>query len=137
MVNDQQSQSIYAYCFRKEAGNWVQKWIVRDGIAACEVDATCQFYPGSLSVTDADNNNAAEVCFLYHLSCKGDVSPDDKKLILYEGQTKYAIRGSAILEMNGQREGGQKNVDPSFQKAPESLLALANARWDKFGLTRY
>lgn len=137
MTNDQQSQSISVYCYRKALDTWALQWTVRDGIAACEVDATCQYYPGSLSVTDVDTNNLAEICFLYHLSCKGDASPDDKKLILYEGKVKYAIRGSTILEMNGQREGGQKNIDPSFQKAPKSILDLANERWDKFGLTRY
>jgi len=137
MTNDRQSQSISAYCYRRASDTWALQWSVRDGIMDCEVDATCQFYPGSLSVTDVDNNNTAEICFLYHLSCKGDVSPDDKKLILYEGRSKYAIRGSAILEMNGQQEGGQKNADLSFQKAPKALLDLANTRWDKFGLTRY
>ncbi|MBK7433331.1 MAG: hypothetical protein IPI66_05040 [Chitinophagaceae bacterium] len=137
MVNDQQNQRITAYAYKKESGAWKQKWLVQDKISGCEVDATCTFFPGSLSVTDVDHNNVGEVCFLYKLSCKGDVSPDDKKLILYEGSAKYAIRGNTILEYSGGREGGAKNIDPSFNKASKELLEYANSRWELFGLTRY
>lgn len=137
MVNDMQSQRIYAYCFKKEAGAWKPTWQVKDGISDCEVDATCMIFPGSLSVSDADSNGVAEVSFLYHLSCKGDVSPDEKKLIMYEGLNKYAIRGSTIIQFPNGREGGQKNIDPSFTKAPRALLDHANKRWEMFGLMKY
>lgn len=137
MVNDMQSQRIYAYCFKKEAGAWKPIWQVKDGISDCEVDATCMIFPGSLSVSDADSNGVAEVSFLYHLSCKGDVSPDEKKLIMYEGPNKYAIRGSTIIQFPNGREGGQKNIDPSFNKAPGALLDHANKRWEMFGLMKY
>jgi len=36
---------------------------------------------------------------------QGDVSPDEKKLIMYEGPKKYAIRGATIMEINGSKEG--------------------------------
>jgi hypothetical protein len=137
MVNGTQSQRIYAYCYKKEAGAWKQKWLVQDRIDDCEVDATCEFLPQSLTVTDNDKNNTAEVTFLYKLSCKGDVSPDQKKLIMYEGNQKYAIRGTTIIEYNGGKEGGDKKIDPVFNNAPRSLLDFANIQWDKFGLTRY
>ena len=137
MVNDMQSQRIYAYCFKKETGAWKPKWQVKDGIADCEVDATCMIFPGSLSVSDVDSNDVAEVSFLYRLSCKGDVSPDEKKMIMYEGLTKYAIRGYTIIQIGDGREGGQKNIDPSFNKAPKALLDHANKRWEMFGLMKY
>ena len=137
MVKDMQSQRIYVYCFKKEGDAWKPKWQVKDGIADCEVDATCTIFPGSLSVSDVDSNNIAEVSFLYRLSCKGDVSPDEKKLIMYEGLAKYAIRGSTILQFPEGREGGQKSVDPSFNKAPKALLDHANKRWEMFGLMKY
>ena len=137
MVNDKQSQHINAYCFKKEGGVWKQKWLVQDRIDDCEVDATCQFLPQSLTITDNDKNNVAEVTFLYKLSCKGDVSPDSKKLIMYEGSQKYAIRGTTILQINGGKEGGDKKIDPSFNNAPKTLLDFANQQWDKFGITKY
>jgi hypothetical protein len=135
--NGQQSSAIYAYCFVQSGGAWQKEWEVKDRIDACEVDATCEFLPGSFTVTDNDNNNIGEVCFLYKLSCKGDVSPDEKKLIMYEGANKYAIRGSTIIEYNGGKEGGDKKIDASFTKAARPLLDFANSQWDKFGTTKY
>jgi len=70
MINDQQNQRIYAYCFKKESEGWKRQWLVQDKIENCEVDATCEFFPGSLTVTDNDKNNIGEVTFLYKLSCK-------------------------------------------------------------------
>ncbi len=133
----QQSGAIYAYCFIQSGGAWQKEWEVKDRIDDCEVDATCEFLPNSFTVTDNDGNNIGEVCFLYKLSCKGDVSPDEKKLIMYEGANKYAIRGSTILEYNGSKEGGDKKIDASFTKAAKPLLDFANSQWDKFGTTKY
>jgi hypothetical protein len=132
-----QSGAVYAYCFIQSGGAWQKKWEVKDRIDDCAVDATCEFLPGSFTITDKDGNNMGEVCFLYKLSCKGDVSPDEKKLIMYEGMNKYAIRGSTILDYNGSKEGGDKKIDASFTKAAKPLLDFANSQWDKFGITKY
>ena len=137
MVNDQQNHRLYAYCFKKDADAWKRQWLVQDKIENCDVDATCEFFPGSLSVTDNDKNNIGEVTFLYKLSCKGDVSPDEKKLIMYEGLKKYAIRGRTLLEYNGGKEGGEKKIDSVFNSAAKPLLDFANQQWDKFGSTKY
>jgi hypothetical protein len=137
MVSEKQDQHIRAYCFKKENGAWKPSWQVQDGIADCEVDATCEFFPGSLTATDNDNNNIGEVTFLYKLSCKGDVSPDDKKLIMYQGTQKYAIRGETIIELDGKKYGGGKTPDPAISNAPKALLDYANRQWDKFGFTKY
>jgi hypothetical protein len=135
--NGQQSGAIYAYCFIQSGGAWQKEWEVKDRIDDCEVDATCEFLPNSFTITDNDGNNLGEVTFLYKLSCKGDVSPDEKKLIMYEGANKYAIRGSTILNYEGGKEGGDKKIDGSFTKAAKSLLDFANSQWDKFGITKY
>lgn len=132
-----QSAAVYAYCFIKDGKSWKKKWEVKDRVDACEVDATCEFFPKSFTITDKDANNIGEVTFLYKLSCKGDVSPDDKKLIMYEAGNKYAIRGSTIIEYAGSKEGGEKMIDPSFTKAAKPLLDFANSQWAKFGITKY
>lgn len=133
----QQAGAVYAYCFVNNRTGWKKKWEVKDRIENCEVDATCEFLPNSFTVTDNDGNNLGEVTFLYKLSCKGDVSPDEKKLIMYEGANKYAIRGSTILEYNNGKEGGDKKIDVTFTKAAKPLLNFANSQWDKFGTTKY
>lgn len=132
-----QSGAIYAYCFVQSGGVWQKEWEVKDRIDNCEVDATCEFFPGSFTITDVDKNNFGEVTFLYKLSCKGDVSPDEKKLIMYEGSQKYAIRGSTILQYPESKEGGEKKIDGSFNKGSKALLDFANSQWDKFGTEKY
>jgi hypothetical protein len=130
--NGQQSGAIYAYCFVQSGGVWQKEWEVKD-----RIDATCEFLPNSFTITDNDGNNVGEVTFLYKLSCKGDVSPDDKKLIMYEGENKYAIRGTTILQYAGSKQGGEKKIDVSFTKAAKPLLDFANSQWDKFEITRH
>ena len=131
------NKSIYAYCFAKQSDSFLKKWVVQDNITGCDLDATCEFLPGSLSITDVDNNRIAEATFLYRLSCKGDVSPHSKKLIIYQGATKFAIRGSTILQTPAGKEGGFKKIDASFTGAPKALLDYANKQWDKFGFEKY
>lgn len=132
-----QNKNIYAYCFTKQGDHFIQKWLVQDNITGCDVDATCEFLPGSLSITDADSNKIAETTFLYQLSCKGDVSPHSKKLIMYQGADKFAIRGSTILQTPAGKEGGDKKIAASFTKASKALLDYANKQWDKFGFQKY
>lgn len=134
-----QNKSIYAYCFTKQSNGYKSKWLVQDKTEACDFDATCEFFPGSLAVTDIDSNHVAEISFIYKRSCRSDVSPDSKKLIMYEGMSKYAIRGTTtiIFTKNGGKEGGDKRADDSFANAPKSLLEFANRQWDKFGLIKY
>jgi hypothetical protein len=133
----EQSQAIFANCYLKDGSYWKKRWSVQDRVDACPVDAICEFFPASFTVTDEDKNNIGEITFLYKLACKGDVSPDSKKLIMYEGGSKYAIRGSTILQFETGKEGGDKKVDASFNKAAKALLDYANAQWDKFGLVKF
>jgi hypothetical protein len=109
-----QNKSIYAYCFTKQGNAFIKKWLVQDNITGCDVDATCEFLPGSLSITDVDSNNIGETTFIYQLSCKGDVSPHSKKLIMYQGADKFAIRGATILQTPAGKEGGEKKIDDKF-----------------------
>jgi hypothetical protein len=132
-----QNKSIYAYCFTKKSDAFIKKWVVQDNIEACDFDATCEFFPGSLAATDIDSNHIAEVSFIYKLSCRSDVSPDGKKLIMYQGADKFAIRGTTILQTPAGKEGGDKKIDASFNSAPKVLLEYANKQWNKFGFEKY
>ena len=71
--------SGYVYFFLKQGDSWKRKWMVQDKVEDCSVNATYEFLLGSFAITDMDKNNRLEVIFLYKLSCKGDLSPDDKK----------------------------------------------------------
>jgi hypothetical protein len=81
--NDGSDAEIFAHCYSLE--NNQQIWKVNDFIKDCMVDIDAAFKKNTLSVTDLDKNGTAEVWMMYELACKGDVSPSDLKVIMYEG----------------------------------------------------
>lgn len=127
-------KEIYAYRYLMNGDTPEKVWEVKDFVRECPVDLRLDYIPRTLSITDLDENGIAEVAFMYVLSCKGDVSPDDVKLIMYEGNNKYAIRGTNIVsppEFISEYEG-LTNVDPSFNKAPKEFLDHAMKMWERF-----
>lgn len=131
------SAKLSAVLYQKTDSGFVQKWKMNDSISNCELDITCSFYDYHLSITDLDSNGIAEIILVYALSCKGDVSPHEKKLILYEGANKYAIRGQELMILQKDTIGGTMNIDPAFSKAPAVFLSFAKNYWGRFGLQKY
>jgi hypothetical protein len=133
------SKRITATCLMRAGEEWEVIWDVKDGIEDCELDMTAAFFANALTVTDVDKNDTAEVTMLYKLGCRGDVGPDTKKLILYEGTTKYAIRGETQIEISASKEkyGGGKKADAALLNGKPALLAFANAQWEKFGKDKF
>lgn len=129
---DNRMKELFGYHYIVNGDDLKLLWKINDFIKDCPVDITLQYMPKSMSITDLDKNGIAETTFLYRMSCKGDVSEDDMKLMMHEGETKYAIRGSMKLKMGGETYGGKMNVDASFDKAPKEFLNYAKEQWNKF-----
>lgn len=133
---DERSKELFAYQYIINGDNVKQLWKVNDFIKDCPVDVTMELFPKSISITDLDKNGIAENTFIYKMACKGDVSPDDMKLIMHEGESKYALRGSMKMIMEGQSYGGEMKPDPSFDKAPKEFLTYAKEQWSKFNTVK-
>ncbi len=105
-------------------------WRAKDFVDACEFDLTLELLEGSIEVTDLDDDGEPEISFLYQLACRSDVSPKVVKLLMYEGATKYALRGES-REQVGEHEfmGGDFKADPAFARAPPKFLEFARAKW--------
>ncbi len=130
---DIRSKELYAYHFIIGEKGSKQVWKMYDFIKECPVDLTLAYINESLNITDLDNDGIAESSLIYKMSCTGDVSADGMKLIMHEGEKKYALRGSMNLIMNGQElEKGSMKVDPSFNSAPDEFLEFAKGQWSKF-----
>lgn len=129
---DERSKELFAYQYILDGDNAKMLWKVNDFIKDCPLDITISLIPGSITVTDINKDGIAENTFLYRMACKGDVSPDDMKLIMHEGDSKYAIRGQMLMIMGGEKYGGNMNTDPSFNKAPSGFFAYAREQWKKF-----
>ncbi len=135
-LNGTAGKSLYGYHFLGDDGSQLL-WKIQDFIRDCEVDITLEYIESSLTVSDINKNGIGESAFLYKLSCKGDVSPDDLKLIMHESDKKYAIRGSMDLDVTGYGlERGVMNIDPSFKGAPDGFKDFAVDRWNKFKLEK-
>ena len=135
-LSETKGKSLYGYHFLGDDGSQLL-WKIQDFIRDCEVDITLEYIESSLAVSDINNNGIGESTFLYKLSCKGDVSPDDLKLIMHESDRKYAIRGSMDLDVTGYGlERGVMNIDASFNDAPEGFKKFAIERWNKFKLEK-
>lgn len=132
--NQPYDAELYGHHFVQKDGGWEPLWTIRDFERNCTFDITCDFVAGSLEITDLDKDGEAESWFLYRTACRSDLSPATQKLLMHEGATKYALRGLARIDVEGESYGGEYTVDPAFNGAPSVFLAGAKARWERFEL---
>lgn len=131
-------KELFGYHYIDEGTGPELLWKINDFVKDCPVDITLEFFPGSLTITDLDKDGIAESTFLYKLSCRGDVSPNELKLIMHEGERKFAIRGTTKVYAQGQGPyGGETNVDASFNEAPDVFLNYAKEQWSKYRVEKY
>jgi len=125
---------LYAFCYAIKDGVATQVWKTIDFERNCPFDLYAGLAKDAIFVTDEDKNGIAECSFLYILTCRSDVSPSTLKLIMHEGTTKYAIRGTTIPdESYGIAQGaGIMNVDASFNAANPKVKAFAISKFKEF-----
>lgn len=135
---DFRSKELFAYHFIIEGKTGRQLWKIQDFVKDCEFDLTLNYIKNSLTITDLDSNNIAETCFMYKLSCRSDVSPNDLKLMMHEGDKKYAIRGTTRITITGEgKYGGEMKIDQAFNTAPREFTEFAKKHWKKFNTEKY
>lgn len=130
--NQVRSREIHAYHYLRRGAGYALLWQSNDFVRECEVDVVLDYAPGSLQVTDVDGDGIAETSFVYQLGCMGGLDPAELKLILHEGATKYAIRGSTDLrDFEPTYPGPTMRPDPALQRVP-ALRAFAVLQWQRF-----
>ncbi|MFC0779846.1 M949_RS01915 family surface polysaccharide biosynthesis protein [Flavobacterium sp. HJSW_4] len=128
---------LFAYHYIISGNKVKRTWQVYDFISDCPVDLVAAFVKDTFQVTDLNNNGIAEVWLMYKTVCHGDVSPSDMKIIMYEGNTKYAMRGQNKVQVgvldNGEKqfEGGDFKFDESFKKGPKAFKEFAKKLWSE------
>ncbi len=123
-----QERKLYAYHYAIDSEPKLLRKVY-DYEEDCEFDLFLEFIEKSFTVTDLNNDNLGEVTFAYKKGCISDVSPLDLKLLILENGNKYIIRGSTQIIMGEESYGGNKEIDPSFDKAPDHFLSHANTVW--------
>lgn len=135
-------------------GNQIkQQWKIYDFVRHCPVDIVLRLASeNSIYITDLDKNGVTETTIVYYQACKGDVSPSNMKLIMYDNKNKYALRGSSMVEFYIEDDIDIKRFEPNLSvvnsvnnagysgemgryenendfKSPSLLLEFAREKW--------
>ena len=129
---DTRSSDLYAYGYANDGASPSLSWKLYDYFHECPVDLSADFSEQSPIITDLDKNGISEVWLVYYIGCRGDVSPDSMKIIMYEGSKKYALRGETVCPTgDGKYMGGKYTADPAFKDAPPEFRRYADKLWQK------
>jgi len=126
------AREIYAYHYVREGAGYRLLWQTTDFVRECDLDLALDYAPGSLQVTDVDADGIAETSYVYRKACRGGVDPPGLKLILHEGATKYAIRGSGDMrDIGPEYPAPEMRLDAALEREP-ALRAFAVRQWGRF-----
>lgn len=124
--------ALYAYHYLAQQDSFKLTWKVYDFTKDCPVDIKADYIKKTFAVTDLNNDGKAEVWLMYKTICHGDVSPSNMKIIMYESNRKYAIRGTnRVKASETETEGGEYTLDEAFKNAPAIFKLYAENLWKK------
>jgi hypothetical protein len=124
--------ALYAYHYIISGDSLKSSWRVYDFVKDCPLDLILNFIPNTFSLTDLDNNGFAEVWIMYKSACKGDVSPNSQKIIMYENNKKFALRGNSQVKVSeNEIIGGDYKMDEAFKNGHPSFRKYAENLWNK------
>jgi hypothetical protein len=135
--NEGKDAELFAYHFIIKNDSVKQTWKVYDFISDCPFDLEVSFIKNTFQVTDLNKDGVAEIWLMYTAACRSDVSPVDTKIIMYQAQQKYAMRGQNRVQVgtdeqgNEQYLGGEYKLDPAFKSAPNEFTVFAEKLWKK------
>ena len=122
--------SLYAYHYLASGDSAKQTWRVYDHVTEFPVDMFLYFVENSFAVTDLNKDGKAEVWIMYKVSCQGDVSPVPMKIIMYQDDKKFAVRGTTRVQAsNKEFMGGEFTFDDAFKNAPPEFRQYAEKLW--------
>jgi|SRR6185503_7536740 len=130
---DQMSNAdLYAYCYKVEGNKLTLAWQMHDFFNDCPLEEVVNYIPGTFAVTDLNNDGKAEVWLMYLVACRSDVSPGSLKIIMHEGNKKYAMRGeNRVNDLPNKYVGGRYTFDDAFKAGPKPFRDYAQQLWKK------
>ena len=129
---DSKDAELFAYHFISEGDSIKLTWKIYDFIKACPLDIEANFIKNTLQVTDLNNDGSGEVWLMYKTACRSDVSPSDMKIIMYQKQQKFAMRGQNKVQVSEMEfSGGDYKFDKGFTEGPNEFRVFAKSMWDK------
>jgi len=129
----QDKSELYAYLFQKSNSDktYNRKWKVYDYTECFGVDWFTGFVPKATTITDLNTNGIAEITLPYVSICRGGMDPGLMKIIMYEGTTKYALRGSTMLMCNSEHPYGGVYKPSANLKSNKIFIEFLKEHWDR------
>ena len=126
----QDKAELYVYLFEKQndEDTFSPSWRIYDYTECFGVDMYTGFIPEATTITDIDNNGITEIAIPYVLICRGGMDPGVMKIIMYENEVKYALRGSTSICKGKPAYGGEKTPSENL-KSNKLFLEFLNERW--------
>ena len=122
--------ALYAYQFLVSSDSIKQTWKIFDYVKECPVDMSLYFVDKTFAVTDLNKDGKVEVWIMYKISCQGDVSPVPMKIIMYQSNQKYAVRGTTKVQVSANEYmGGEFTFDDALKRAPVEFRQYAEKLW--------
>jgi hypothetical protein len=122
--------ALYAYHYLVSGDSTKLTWKVYDYVKECPVDMFLYFLDKTFAVTDLNKDGKAEVWIMYKVSCQGDVSPIPMKIIMYQDNKKFAVRGTTKVKVSAtDYMGGEYSFDEAFKNAPAEFRQYAEKLW--------
>jgi hypothetical protein len=129
---DSRDAALYALHYITQADSMKLIWKFQDYVKDCPVDIEANYIANTFAITDLNKNGKAEIWLMYKTSCRGDVSPSDMKIMMYEGDKKYAVRGRNKIKISETDfEGGEYKLDEAFKNSPDVFQKYAKQLWEK------
>jgi hypothetical protein len=122
--------ALYAYHYLVSGDSIKLTWRVYDYVKECPVDMYLNFIDKTFAMTDLNKDGNAEVWIMYKVSCQGDVSPIPMKIIIYEDNKKFAVRGTSRVKVSAtDYMGGEYSFDEAFKNASAEFRKYAEKLW--------
>lgn len=123
-------RALYVYHFLVSGDSIKQTWKAYDYVKECPVDMDLYFVDKAFAVTDLNKDGRAEVWIMYKASCHGDVSPIPMKIIMYQDNKKFAVRGTTKVQVSANEyKGGKFALDDAFKEGPTEFREYAEKLW--------
>ena len=127
---DNRDAAIYAYLYSKNKDSLKLNWKVQDFVRDCPVDVEANFIKNAFKITDLNKDGNAEVWLMYKTACRGGVDPAELKIIMYENNKKYAMRGTTRIKGGPDDYTGGKYVfDEAFKNSNALFRQFAQQLW--------
>ncbi|MCL2041071.1 MAG: hypothetical protein FWG84_03405 [Bacteroidales bacterium] len=128
------NKAIYAHRFLKKSNTWEEAWQFYHPVEECMNYPVAEFVRGALSVTDLDGDGVAEIWLVYISSCRGDFSPDELSIRMYEGSEQYGMTGEKRMKFADDYIGGEYTFDKKFtdRNTYPAFREHADMLWNKY-----